>query len=652
MTGRTFERKVYLDLKTLAEAKKIFADAFFGRPYRKTETIATAQALGRITAVATAARLSSPGFHNAAMDGIAVQAETTYGASQDRPKALTIGQDAFYVNTGHALPEGTDAVIMIEQVQDLEGDKVIIEAAAYPWQHVRKVGEDIVATEMVCPGGTVLGPYEMGALVAAGVVNIEVKQPPAVAIIPTGSELVSYMDIGNGPPPAGKIVEFNSVILSALTQQAGGTPMVSGIVPDDYETILATLKQAAESEADLIIINAGSSAGSEDYTATAIDELGHVLVHGVTIMPGKPTILGSIMDKPVIGNPGYPVSAVISFEQFAAPYIAKMLGSEPKPRTMVEVKPSQALPSKLGLEEFLRVKLGQVDETIVAAPLPRGAGSITTLTRADGIIRIPTDVEGIGSDETVQAELIKSSDAVQGAIIAIGSHDNTLDVLNDLLRRRNPLLSLSSSNVGSLGGLLTLKRGFSHVAGTHLLDTETGDYNYSYIRKHLGGIPLRLVNLVHRQQGFVVLPGNPKNIKGFADLTREGVRYINRQAGSGTRILLDHNLKEQGLNPDNIEGYDSDEFTHMAVAVAVLSGRADAGLAIYSAAKALNLDFVPVTTERYDLVILEKYWKQDKIQALLNVIRSLDFREAVLELGGYGVDQTGDILWTWDGHEQ
>ena len=651
MTGRAFQRKVYLNLKTLADAQKIFGDAFHGRRYSKTEMIPTAGALGRITAHASAARLSSPGFHNAAMDGIAVKAEATYGASPDRPKTMTIGQDAFYVNTGHALPQNTDAVIMIEQVQDLEGDKVIIEAAAYPWQHVRKVGEDIVATEMVTPGGTVLGPYEMGALVAAGVVNIEVKKPPTVAIIPTGSELVSYQELGENPPPKGKVVEFNSVILSALTQQAGGAPVVYGIVKDDYDTILATLKQAAESEADLIIINAGSSAGSEDYTATAIDELGHVLVHGVTIMPGKPTILGTIMDKPVIGNPGYPVSAVISFEQFAAPYIARLLGREPTPRTMVEVKPAQALPSKLGLEEFLRVKLGQVDDRIVAAPLPRGAGSITTLTRADGIIRIPTDVEGIGTEETVQAELIKSLNAVQGAVIAIGSHDNTLDVLNDLLRRRNPLMSLSSSNVGSLGGLLTLKRGFSHVAGTHLLDTETGDYNYSYIRKHLAGMPLRLVNLVHRQQGFVVLPGNPKGINGFSDLTREDVRYINRQAGSGTRILLDHHLKEFKIDPDDIAGYDSDEFTHMAVAVAVLSGRADAGLAIYSAAKALNLDFVPVTTERYDLVIPEKFWIQENIQAMLKVVRSQDFREAVMALGGYGVDQTGDILWTWDGHE-
>ncbi|MFH1091247.1 MAG: molybdopterin biosynthesis protein [Pseudomonadota bacterium] len=648
-TAKKFERHVYLKLTSLAEAKRIVLDNFRGAVKLEGENIPTADALDRITAEPVFARFSSPRFHSAAMDGIAVKAEDTYGASPDQPRTLILGEGAFYVNTGHALPPGMDAIIMIEQVQELDGDKVSLETAAYPWQHVRKVGEDIVATEMVLAQGTRLGPYELGALVASGAVEVQVKKPPRVFIIPTGSELTPWSQVGRADPGPDKVIEFNSVILSALVRRAGGEPVVYDIVPDEYSSILAALRRAAEEQSDLVIINAGSSAGSEDYTATAIAELGEVLVHGLTIMPGKPTILGVIQGKPFIGNPGYPVSAVISFEQIAEPLLAAWLGVRPVKRPELQITPSQALPSKLGLEEFLRVKIGRIGEKYVAVPLPRGAGSITTLTRADGVIRIPTDSEGVGAEETVKAELLRPLEEIEGALIAIGSHDNTLDVLADLLRRRNPNLSLSSGNVGSLGGLLTLKRGFSHLAGSHLLDTETGEYNYFYIQKHLAGFPVRLVNLVTRDQGFIVLPGNPEGIQNFTDLIRQDVTYINRQAGSGTRILLDYNLKILDLTSDKIMGYDLDEYTHMAVAVAVLSGRADTGLAILAAAKALGLDFIPVTTERYDLVIPERFWEEEKIQVLLEVIRSDEFKKTVAAMGGYGVEQTGRLLWTWAG---
>jgi putative molybdopterin biosynthesis protein len=643
-----FKRHVYLNLKTLDDARAIFLNRF-SQPLTPSENISVTDALDRITAEPVFARFSSPSFHSAAMDGIAVMAEDTYGASPDRPRVLAMGRNAFYVNTGHLLPMGANAVIMIENVEELAEDQVQIESAAYPWQHVRKVGEDLVATEMILPQGSRLGPYELGALVAGGVLEIAVKRKPRVVIIPTGSELVSPLSLADSQLQPGQVVEFNSVILQALVQKSSGLPLVYDIIKDDYQAILDALRRAANERADLIIINAGSSAGSEDYTATAIAELGEVLVHGVTIMPGKPTILGDIAGTPIIGNPGYPVSAVISFEQFGAPLLAKMLGIKPETRPRVEITPSQALPSKLGLEEFLRVKLGKINDRIVAAPLPRGAGSITTLTRADGIIRIPVDSEGVGTADTVEAELIKTIEEIEGAVIAIGSHDNTLDTLGDLLRKKFSAFSLSSGNVGSLGGLLTLKRGFSHLAGAHLLDTETGDYNFSYIRKHLAGLPLRLVNLVTREQGFIVAKGNPKSILNFQDLLRNDVRFVNRQAGSGTRILLDYNLTLLGLNTDGISGYENDEFTHMAVAVAVLSGRADAGLAIYSSAKALNLDFVPVTTERYDLVIPESFWNEPKIKALIEIIRTDEFKTAVTNLGGYGVEQTGQVLWKWDG---
>ncbi|MBU2549736.1 MAG: molybdopterin biosynthesis protein [Proteobacteria bacterium] len=648
----TFERHVYLKLKSLAEAQAIFQDRLQGRVLGRVlgrEAVPVTEVLGRVTAEPVFARFSSPSYHAAAMDGIAVRAESTYGASPDQPRTLTVGREAFFVNTGHALPAGTDAVIMIEQVVEEEEGRVRIESAAYPWQHVRKVGEDIVATEMILPQGCRLGPYEMGALAAGGVFEVPVWRRPRVVVIPTGSELVDLKTAGETDLKPGQVLEFNSIILRALAHQAGAEARVWDMVPDDYPAILEALRQAAAGDADLIIINAGSSAGSEDYTATAIEALGEVLVHGVTIMPGKPTILGCVQDKPVIGNPGYPVSAVISFEQFAQPLLCRLQGLAPPRRPEVEVIPSQPLPSKLGLEEFLRVKLGRIGQRVVAVPLPRGAGSITTLTRADGIVRVPAESEGIGREETARAELLRTPEELDGTIVVIGSHDNTLDVLGDLLRRRNPDLTLSSGNVGSLGGLLTLKRGFSHLAGSHLLDTETGEYNLSYIRQHLAGFPVRLVNLVTREQGFLVLPGNPKGIRTFGDLYHEGVTFINRQGGSGTRILLDYNLQLLGLAPDGISGYENEEFTHMAVAAAVLSGRADVGLAIQASAKALGLNFVPVTTERYDLVIPESHWEDPKIQAMLDVVRSDVFKTTVDGLGGYGTGQTGELLWQWEG---
>jgi putative molybdopterin biosynthesis protein len=647
-SGTPFKRHVYLELKSLEEARRIFLSRFDPAGWMGMEQVPTEEALDRVTAAPVFARLSSPAYHAAAMDGIAVQAEDTYGASQDAPRTLELGRSAFELNTGHPRPEGTNAVIMVEYVEPLAGDRVRIEAAAYPWQHVRRVGEDIVATEMVIPQNTRLGPYELGAVVASGHGRVAVKKKPRVHVIPTGSELVSIQDMKGAPQP-GQIVEYNSIMLQAMIRRAGGEPVVMAIVPDDYPAILEAVRRAAQDGTDLIIVNAGSSAGSEDYTATVCAELGEVLVHGVTIMPGKPTILGVALGRPFIGNPGYPVSAVISFEQFAEPLLARLLGVLPEERLKMTVTPSQAFPSRLGLEEFLRVKLGRIGKEIVAVPLPRGAGSITTLTRADGIIRIPAESEGVGTEERVEAELLRPPAQIEGTLVAIGSHDNTLDLLADFMRRKDPTVTLSSANAGSLGGLLTLKRGFSHLAGSHLLDTRTGEYNVSYLREHLTGVPLRLVNFVYRDQGFLVPKGNPKKILGFGDLVRDDVVLVNRQLGSGTRILLDYHLKQEGLDPARIAGYEREEFTHMAVAVDVLSGRADVGVGIYAAARALDLDFVPVTTERYDLVIPERFWEDPKIKVLLEVLKDETFRAAVAALGGYGVQQMGEVLWTWDG---
>jgi putative molybdopterin biosynthesis protein len=488
---------------------------------------------------------------------------------------------------------------------------------------------------------------------AAGILELQVKRQPQVLIIPTGNELVEAEALKQMETvPRGSIVEFNSWVLVNLVRQWGGRCDRQPITPDDPEQLRQLLLNAVAGNYDLVIINAGSSAGSEDHTANLIDELGEILVHGVAIMPGKPTVLGDIQGKPVVGNPGYPVSAVISMEQFVRPLLYRMQGlDEPEPE-QVEAYPSQKIPSKLGVEEFLRVNLGRVGDRLVATPLPRGAGSITSLTQATGFLRIPDTVEGATDSESHSVTLLTSRLGIERTLVAAGSHDMTLDLIANLLKMYEPKVNLASSNVGSLGGLLALRKGTAHLAGSHLLDTETGEYNFSYINRYLPGLEVYLVNLVHREQGLIVESGNPKSIRGLEDLGRAGVSFVNRQAGSGTRILLDWQLIQLGLDPATINGYQREEYTHMAVAVAVLSGSADVGMGIRAAAQALDLDFIPVTTERYDLVIPAVHYDNSLVQSLLQVIATREFKNQVMALGGYDIRDTGRIMGSWVGGEE
>jgi len=640
------KRHIYLQMKPIQEARAAFSNRLDFDQVLRTETIPVRQAAGRVTAEPVFAKFSSPSCHGAAMDGIAVRAETTFGTTVDRPRELRMGKDAFFINTGQTMPEGTDAVIMIEHVISLDEGTVQIESGAYPWQHVRKVGEDIVATELILPQNHLITPYEIGALLTGGVFHVPVKERPKVLIIPTGSELISPSDVGSNGIAPGCVIESNSAILGALIEACGGQHLSHPIVPDVFEKILDAVREAASGDAHMVIVSAGSSAGSEDYTASVVGQLGEVLVHGVTMMPGKPTVLGVINDKPVMGNPGYTVSAVMAFEQFAQPLIHKMLGLQEPERDKTEVQVARKMASRLGLDEFVRVKLGLVRDKIVASALPRGAGAVTTLTEADGLIRIPSHVEGLQAGAVAEAELLKELSQIKNTVVVIGSHDNTLDVLANQMRVKDCRFGLSSTNVGSLGGLMALRNGYCHTAGSHLLDTETGEYNVSYIKKYLPGLRVNLVNLVYRQQGLMVLPGNPKGIIGLEDMAGKDVAFVNRQAGSGTRILLDYRLEELGMKPEDIKGYDQEEFTHMSVAVNVLSGAADTGLGIFAAARALGLDFIPMVTEEYDLVIPEEFFEDEKIRLMLEVIGSSTFKERVDQMGGYDTSKTGTLLAT------
>lgn len=638
------KRNIYLKKKTLEEARRILLERFPGPEVLGTETVASVDAVGRVLAEPVYARISSPNFHAAAMDGIAVKAADTFGASESSPRKLHAGTEAHYVNTGHVLPDGADAVIMIEDVQELDGGRLQIEAPAFPWQNVRRMGEDIVATELLFPRNHVVSPYCVGALISGGVYEVLVRKRPKVIIIPTGSELMDWRTTPPEDLKPGQVVESNSYVLEHLAAAAGGVCDRRQRVTDDPEKIRAAIDECAQGDAQIVLTVGGSSAGTQDYSRGAVEALGEVLVHGVTIMPGKPLLIGVVAGKPVFGIPGYPVSAIVAFEQFVQPLICRMLQKSEVERSKATVEPTRKIPSKLGVEEFLRVKLGRIGERIVATPLPRGAGSITTITEADGIIRIPTHIEGVAQGEPVEAELIRPLSSIENTLVVVGSHDNTLDLLTDELRAGKGGVVLSSSHVGSMGGLMAIKRGACHLAGAHLLDTENGTYNVSYIRRYLPGIGVRLVNLVLRDQGLIVAPGNPKRIGGIEDLARPDVSFINRQGGSGTRILLDYRLNQLGIDPAAIRGYQTEEYTHMAVAVAVLSGAVDAGLGIYAAARALSLDFVPVVTEEYDLVIPEVHFNTEKIQILLETINSKPFQDRVAVLGGYSTEKTGNFI--------
>ncbi|RLB42562.1 MAG: molybdopterin biosynthesis protein [Deltaproteobacteria bacterium] len=637
-------RKVYLAMKSLHEARELF---FSRVAHRRTtpQAIDTNDALGRVTAEPVFAKLSSPTYHSAAMDGIAVKSVTTYGTSERRPKILRIREDALWVNTGQPLPQGFDAVIMVEKLHQLDDDQVEIRAPAYPWQNVRKVGEDIIASQLLLPQNHRIRAIDIGALLSGGIFSIKVWTPPKVAIIPSGSELVDYRDVRDGRKlEPGEILESNSSVLAAMVRENRGLPVVYELVPDEPSRIKEALKKAVKSDADIIIVNAGSSAGTKDYTADAIEELGEVLVHGVAMMPGKPTILGLIEDKPVVGNPGYSVSSALSFDQFVKPLLYSMQGIEPPEPKRIRVRPTRDIPSKLGIEEFLRVSIGKVGERYVATPLARAAGSITTLTRAEGIIRIPELSEGISQEEEVEAELLVKEKDLLNTVVFIGSHDMTIDIIADEIRGLGKGIRISSSNVGSLGGLLALRKRTCHLCGSHLLDTQTGEYNLSYIRKYLKGLPVAVFHLVKRQQGLIVAKGNPKRIQGLEDLAREDVSFVNRQPGSGTRVLLDFKLEQAGIDPRGIRGYDHEEFTHMAVAVDVVSGAADCGMGIYAAAKALDLDFIPIESEQYDLVIPLELLDQPNIQAVLERVRSEPFRKRVKSLGGYDPSKSGELF--------
>lgn len=603
------------------------------------EEIDVRESLDRITSEAVYARISSPHYNACAVDGIAVLAASTFGATDTTPVELMKEKDFVRVDTGDPLPERFDAVVMIEDVINADNGNIRLISAVAPWQHVRQIGEDICAGEIILPSNTKIEPAAIGALLAGGVTSLKVWKKPVAGIIPTGDEIVAP----GCNPGKGEIIEFNSSIFSAMLKKWNAEPRIFPITPDRFEIIKEAIKKASD-ECDLVIVNAGSSAGREDFSSRAISELGTVLVHGIAIRPGKPTILGFVNNKPVIGVPGYPVSGIMVMESIVKKVVEFLKGAGSDTDIRLEAQLSRKLVSSLKYREFVRVKLGNVGGRLIASPLNRGAGVVTSFVKADGILEVPMDSEGYESGSKVEVRLLRSERQINNTLVVIGSHDPLIDIVADIFRRKYPDEFLSSVHVGSMGGIMAVKRSEAHLAGIHLLDESTGEYNISYIKRYLGTDNVAVIKCVRRIQGLMVAKGNPKSIRSLEDICRKDVRYVNRQKGAGTRILLDYLLKKHRINASLINGYEREELTHMSVAALVAAGSADAGMGIFSAAKAYELDFIPISQEEYDFVIPECFLELKVAKHFIEILKCGEFRRVLAKMGGYNAEHAGEIL--------
>jgi putative molybdopterin biosynthesis protein len=533
------KRNLYLSNVPVEEALSKYLSALEGHLVPKFEKIPVEESLDRVTSKAVYAILSSPLYDAAAMDGIAVKASVTAGARESSPLVLKLGEDFITVNTGDPIHHPYDAVIMAEDIIQTDGEENIkIMESASPWQYIRPVGDDIVAGEMIISGKHKIRPIDIGILFSGGITFIDVYVKPKVAIFPTGDEIIDTSHLQpDDIPKEGKIIESNTRMFEALVKKAGGEAVRFAPVPDNYEKLKEEISRAVH-EFDLVLINAGSSAGTEDFTVQVLREIGEVIVHGVAMKPGKPVILAIVNNKPVIGTPGYPVSAYLSYETFAAPVLSILTGSKNKKMLKMSATISRRIVSSLKHREYVRVKIGRVNGKLVASPLTRGAGAAMSLVRADGFCVIDQQSEGIEAGETAMIELFRSMEEIDKTLVAVGSHDLILDIISDIMFNSGSAF-LSSTHTGSLAGLTSLKRGECHIAPIHLLDEETGEYNVTWVKKIFpDNKEISLIKGVGRIQGLIVQKNNPLGIKSVESLCN--CRFINRQRGAGTRLFLDH----------------------------------------------------------------------------------------------------------------
>ncbi len=626
-------RNVYLKSTDLKDINPII-DLIVKNYIVKWETISVIDSLNRISFEGIYANVSSPYYSASAMDGIALKASLTYEATETNPVILD-KKHIKYINTGNEIPEEFDAVVMIEDVYDNNDGTISLIKSVRPYQDIRPIGEDIVEGDMVVPKNHLIRPVDISALLSAGISEIKVIKKPKVAIIPTGDEIIrDVKDLKKG-----KIIDSNSFFMKNELTLLGAESKIFDIVVDEY-ILLEKAVINASNKYDLILIGAGSSAGSKDYAKNIIEKNGTVHVHGISIKPGKPTIIGEVNNTPVIGIPGYPVSTYIAFDLVVKPIIGKFLNIEKTHKEAIKAKLTKKIYSSLKNEEYIRVKLGIINNEYIASPLNRGAGVTMSLVKADGIMIVPKNSEGYESGSIVDISLLKDINEIEKSLISIGSHDILLDKVDDLMSNNN--YHLSSSHIGSFGGIMAIKSKGCHIAPVHVLD-EDGSYNLNILDKYLDN-DYSLVRGVSRVQGLMVKKGNPKNIKCLKDLLKDDITFVNRQRGSGTRILLDYMLDKEGIDSKGVKGYDFELSTHMLVASSVKDARFDCGMGIVSVANLNNLDIVEVGKENYDFLVLKEIIDTPIFDEFISVLKSVEFKNELDKLGGYIINDIGVII--------
>ena len=592
----------------------------------KVERIPAAAAAGRMTAQPVYAMTSVPESNACAMDGVALEAKLTAGASSLTPVFLRSPQFT-WVDTGNPLPKGCDAVVMAENITKCDDGGIQIISPAAPWQHVRQVGEDMCAGEMVLQSFSEITPAALGAIIACGVTEVDVVKCPVIGLIASGG---------------GDDKEFGDAVYSTMIGQWGAETAVFYTENNSLDGLQRALSGAL-SACDAVVVCASAPPGTEVREAYALDDAIENFYRGVAIMPGKSVILGMCRRKPVIRIPANPVSGIIVLEELLRPVVNYLCNKEPAAREFTEATLTRQVASTLEFKEFIRVGLGYVSGKLIAMPLSRGGGVVSSFMKADGIIEIPSEHSGYKAGERAPVRLLRTIREVENAVVAIGSHDPLLDELSELMRRGNPGASVKSSHVGSMGGLMAIKRGEAHIAGTHLLDEASGGYNIPFIEKNFPNGGVRLVECVSREQGLMLQRGNPKSIDSVKDAARGDVNYINRQKGSGTRILFDYLCRRDGIKTANIAGYDREEYTHTSVAAIIAAGSADAGLGILTAARMYGLDFLHVCDEQYDLLIPDFAWDTPMVQQLIVILKSEAFASRLRQMGGYKADKPGEV---------
>ena len=627
------ERNIYLNLMSVNDVKKIIDKLEI--PKLDSVTIKSSEAIGRITSNDIYARFSVPHYNAAAMDGIATKAEYTFGASETNP--VTLPEEKYIqIDTGQPLPENYDSIIPEEEISYDKNGYVTIINAAHPWQNVRVIGEDIVKGDLLIPKNTVIQENAIPILFAGGIWEVEVIRKPKALIIPTGNEVVS--------PPVetlkdGMIIDYDSKLIANLLKMWGCEYEITDVIPDNPEALKNKLLEGVK-DYDFLCIIAGSSAGRKDFTESVLKEVGNVLVHGVKMMPGKPFSLSTISGKTVFGIPGFPASAYFVTLLFLKQYIERIFSRSVKDN-VVTCKLSQNVPSKLGYDELIRVAVAKINNEKKAIPLKRGASVFKSIYESSGYFTIPENSEGYSSGKDIEVHLFNNIKNFENNIIFIGSNDISIDFLKSLLKEHYPEFNLVSLNRGSMGGLVSLKNMETHFSPTHLFDPEENLYNTTYIKNILKNQKIILLGVAKRSQGIIVKKGNPLNINGIEDIPR--VRFINRQKGSGTRILFDYLLDKKSIDKINIKGYDFELYTHMAICNFIQKGYADCGIGIKAATDAFNLDFIPIGHEEYELAFYEDFLNDKRYDIINKLINSQSFKSKLNKVGGYNLNITGRI---------